>query len=401
MKILSITAQKPDSTGSGVFLTELVNEFASMGHEQAVIAGIYEEDQARLPEGTAFFPVVFSGGELPYPIVGMSDEMPYKSTRYRDMTEEMTAGFERAFKKTLRRAVKEFQPDLILCHHLYLLTAIVREELPFHKIVGICHNTDLRQMRKTGLRREFIARQIRKLDHILVPQKVQKQGVIKIYKADEAQISIVGVGYNNSLFYKREKVRESDQMIRLVFAGKIAEKKGVMSLIRSLSYLPYEKDRLVLKLAGGAGDEAEYRRIRELAKDAPYPVEFLGKLPQEELARVYNECDVFVLPSFFDSLPLALIEAAACGNRVVITELPGIRDWLTEHAPELPVRYVALPDLDNTDEADPQSLPAFEKELARRIAECAAMEGSPTPEMHHLSWKKICQRILEIGGGEA
>ena len=40
MKILSITAQKPHSTGSGVYLTELVNAFDRLGHSQAVSAGI-------------------------------------------------------------------------------------------------------------------------------------------------------------------------------------------------------------------------------------------------------------------------------------------------------------------------------------------------------------------------
>ena len=90
MKILSITAQKPNSTGSGVYLTELVKEYAAAGHVQAVVAGVYEEDNVELPDGVAFYPVYFLSEKLPYAIAGMSDEMPYKSTRYCDMTEEMT-----------------------------------------------------------------------------------------------------------------------------------------------------------------------------------------------------------------------------------------------------------------------------------------------------------------------
>lgn len=43
MKILSITAQKPNSTGSGVYLTELVKEYADEGYEQAVVAGVYRK----------------------------------------------------------------------------------------------------------------------------------------------------------------------------------------------------------------------------------------------------------------------------------------------------------------------------------------------------------------------
>ena len=40
LKILSITAQKPHSTGSGVYLTELVQAFHRKGCRQAVLAGI-------------------------------------------------------------------------------------------------------------------------------------------------------------------------------------------------------------------------------------------------------------------------------------------------------------------------------------------------------------------------
>lgn len=118
-----------------------------------------------------------------------------------------------------------------------------------------------------------------------------------------------------------------------MFAGKISEKKGVESLIRSLAYLPYEADKLEVYLAGGAGNETEYARICRLAEKAPYPVHFLGKLEQMELAKVYNTCDIFALPSFSEGLPLTVIEALACGDRVVMSDLPGIREWLDTYAP--------------------------------------------------------------------
>ena len=41
MRILSISAQKPDSTGSGVYLTEVVKALAEEGHRQAVVCGVY------------------------------------------------------------------------------------------------------------------------------------------------------------------------------------------------------------------------------------------------------------------------------------------------------------------------------------------------------------------------
>ena len=146
MKILSVTAQKPDSTGSGIYLTELVRGFKKKGITQSVIAGVTKADQVCLPEGVSFYPVYFEQGKLNFPIVGMSDEMPYPSTRYRDMTPKMEAAFKESFLKQLDEAVRDLNPDLILCHHLYLLTAIVREHFPDRKVFGFCHNTDLRQM---------------------------------------------------------------------------------------------------------------------------------------------------------------------------------------------------------------------------------------------------------------
>ena len=97
MRILSVSAQRPDSTGSGVYLTELVRGFDDLGQEQAVLAGVGPEDVSPFPENVAFFPVRYESAEMPFPICGMSDEMPYRSTRYRDMTQVMTAQFRAAF----------------------------------------------------------------------------------------------------------------------------------------------------------------------------------------------------------------------------------------------------------------------------------------------------------------
>ena len=75
-----------------------------------------------------------------------------------------------------------------------------------------------------------------------------------------------------------------------------------------------------LELAGGAGDEGEYQEIRELAEKCPFAVTFAGKITQQELAKKMNQSDVFVLPSFYEGLPLVIIEALACGTYVICTD---------------------------------------------------------------------------------
>lgn len=400
MRILSITAQKPNSTGSGVYLTELVKEYEILGHEQAVVAGVYREDLIELPDGVAFYPVYFCEEGLPYPIVGMSDEMPYISTKYCEMSPEMVEQFRSSFMSVIERAVEELQPDLILCHHLYLLTALVREHFPGRKVYGFCHNTDLRQMQKTDLEREFIRREIGKLDHIFVPQRAQEEGVLTLYPVDKEKITRVGMGYNNQIFHLAEESFDKEGVTSLVFAGKIAEKKGVKSLLRAMALLGDEKEldmnRVQLLLAGSTGNEEEYQMIEGLAGRCPCKVKFLGRLSQSELARVYQQSDIFVLPSFFEGIPLTVIEALACGDRVVMTDLPGIKEWIASVSSDADVRYVTLPRMRNADEPLEEDLPEFERMLADALKASVLQKETHLADVSQISWEAIAKEVLRL-----
>ena len=59
MRILSVTAQKPDSTGSGVFLTELVKGFEGLNCAQAVVCGGVKEAAISFPKDVAVYPVMY------------------------------------------------------------------------------------------------------------------------------------------------------------------------------------------------------------------------------------------------------------------------------------------------------------------------------------------------------
>ena len=404
MKILSVTAQKPDSTGSGVYLTELVKGFDKKGITQAVVAGITKADQVCLPERVRFYPVYFESEQLPYPITGMSDEMPYPSTRYSDLTGEMTEAFRRTFGAVLQKAVEELDPDVILCHHLYLLTSIVREMFPDKKVYGVSHGSDLRQIRKTEQNREYILQKIPLLDGIFALHEEQKEMICSIYGEQvREKVRVIGTGYNSDIFHPVSSDQETDpakrgKELKLIFAGKISEKKGVKSLIRSLDYLKDSGLTVFLELAGGAGDEREYQEIRELAGKCPFAVTFAGKITQQELAKKINQSDVFVLPSFFEGLPLVIIEALACGAYVICTDLPGIKNWIDQNLPDNGVVFVEPPKRVNEDEPVEEALPAFERELAGAIEGIAKVPG-PKPEKEHLeqiSWDGLCARLMQV-----
>ncbi len=395
MKILSILAQKPHSTGSGVYLTELVKAFDKLDCEQIVVAGIYKDDQASFPADVKFCPVYYNSEELPFAIPGMTNEMPYTSTVYSHMTPDMIEKFKRVFLNKISAIVEDFNPDIILCHHLYLLTALVKDNLPQYKVMCVCHGTDLRQIKKNPLENEYIKENIRKLDMILALHDEQKEDIAKTYGVDKTKIKVIGSGYNNTVFYDK-KLEKDKNHINLMYAGKLNQKKGVMHLIKSLEQLPYDKDKLTLKLAGGNGNEEEYNMLLKLISECKYPVKLLGKLNQQELAHEFNKSDVFILPSFFEGLPLVLIEALACGLKVISTDLPGIRDWMDENIPNNNITYIKLPKLINTDEPCKDEIPMFEKNIAEAIKKCVSNTFDSKPYLSNISWDGLGRRILAI-----
>ena len=52
-------------------------------------------------------------------------------------------------------------------------------------------------------------------------------------------------------------------------------------------------------------------------------VELLGWKEAEDLPSLYNSCDFFIHPSYFDPYPNAVLEAMACGNIVIASNTAG------------------------------------------------------------------------------
>lgn len=399
MRILNISAQKPDSTGSGTYLAALVASQIAAGHEAAVLCGAAPGDtQGELDSAARVFAVPFETPELPFCICGMSDVMPYPSTRYCDLTPTMAASFERAFGAAIDQAIAVFKPDAIICHHLYLLCALVRERVRGIPVCGVCHSTDIRQMLTHGLAHERIVAAVRRLDAVFSLHAEQADMIRRVYGVDPLRVHVIGTGYDHRVFCRDGQMAKVPGS--LVFVGKVCVKKGVESLVHAMGRFGEDSDaargvrpsRLVL--VGGHGDADEYERIARASGDSPVPVKFAGRLSRDELVRAYREAEVFVLPSFYEGLPLVPIEAMACGCKVVMTDLPGVRPWLETALPGAPVTWVTPPRMTDVDTPDARDCQRFEHALADAVAQSLA-EPISTFDPSAVSWDACWARILE------
>lgn len=409
MRILTILTQKPFSTGSGMYLTGVINALREMGHEQALVAGIMADESIpeqnasfRSEEGRAdiaLYPVYYGTEEVPFPVVGMSDQMPYTSTRYKDLTAEQEEALKAAFHKVISKAVAEFQPDLILCHHLYLLTSWVRDWFPEHRIYGICHGSDLRQFRQNETWREQVRNAVQKLDRVYALHAVQKKQIEELMGCGD--VRILGSAIDQSVFCMDPSEEPADTIGNadkktILYVGKRSRSKGVPSLLRAVTKLAENCPNLRLVLVGGPGNEAEMQKIQAQIDTCPCEVVLPGLLPPKEVAKWYRKADCFVLPSFYEGLPLVIFEARACGAPVVCTNLPGVKEWADGNVPGHAIAYVPAPSMVAVDEPLKEALPAYEEALSRAIWEklSGGREAEPIPDLRELTWQAVAERIL-------
>ncbi|MGH8236536.1 MAG: glycosyltransferase family 4 protein, partial [Steroidobacteraceae bacterium] len=117
--------------------------------------------------------------------------------------------------------------------------------------------------------------------------------------------------------------------VRLVFLGLLARAKGVFDLIDALTRLSPEclgRTRLVL---AGNGDLTPVRELAERRGLARF-VEVRDWLSPAERDRLLASADAFVLPSYIEGLPMALLESMAWGLPVISTAVGSIPEHVRD-----------------------------------------------------------------------
>ena len=103
-----------------------------------------------------------------------------------------------------------------------------------------------------------------------------------------------------------KKDNESDP-IRILFAGRLIQKKGISILIDALKYIDKNLNYKIL-IYGEGKEEVNIRgKVKNLRLEDK--VHFMGKVPYEKMSNVYSEADIFVMPSIRESGGSVLVEA--------------------------------------------------------------------------------------------
>ncbi len=396
MRILHILSQRPDSTGSGIYLNEILKNSRNAGYTNHLICG--------LPYGETTVPksidkdhcdlIHFETDDLPFPIVGMSDIMPYASTRFCDLTSTQLEQYLKKFRGTIKQAIEEFKPDIIHSHHLWLATSLIPDLVSDIPIVTNCHGSDIRQFNNLPALAQKVQSGCIKLDHIFALSCSQRDDIANLYKIDKNRISIVGGGFNSKLF-NTNKRSESTDCLRMLYAGKLSYAKGVPYLLKALSQLKQTNYQLTLV---GAGTGKEREDCLSLVKDNKQ-VTILPPVSQQELAILLKSTDLFVLPSLFEGMPLVVLEALACGCDVLTTQLAGATEIIARTKTEK-LKLITLPKNHSPNRLINDHQDIFinniYKQLDDTLNSLSNHKNHNSYSIAHFNWENVFDRINKV-----
>ena len=268
----------------------------------------------------------------------MVDYFKNLSNRFK-MATMLDTPFSAPFR--IRKEIKDY--EIVHIHEHRQTLAIIashfarKNNIPY---IVQAHGSVLPFFQKEGLKNLFDKVFGFKILHnaacVLALTEVEKEQYLKM-GVDEDKIEIVPLGINLEEYENlpdygrfRSKFNISDDDKLILFVGRIHEIKGLDLLIDSFNDLIDLNENKNIKLAIVGPDDgylAELEdKIRAYSLDDNLIV--TGPLYKEEKQEALVDCDLFVMPSKYESFTTSGLEAMACSKPLVLTKNNHIHDWV-------------------------------------------------------------------------
>lgn len=116
---------------------------------------------------------------------------------------------------------------------------------------------------------------------------------------------------------------KSDGIVHMLYLGLIVERKGIYDLLDVISSHRQEFEGKIILHIGGNG---EIEKLKTIIKHQTLDniIKYEGWVDNEKKIELLNLCDVFVLPSYVEGLPLSILEAMSYNLSIISTPVGGI-----------------------------------------------------------------------------
>lgn len=143
------------------------------------------------------------------------------------------------------------------------------------------------------------------------------------------KLEVVRLGVDLDLFVPVQDRQEAGAVTQIVCVGRLVPAKGQLILVSAVAKLAAEGYAVRLRLVGDGEDR---RRIEDCIRQnhLEHAVQLDGALNHEQTRQVLRSADLFVLASFAEGLPVALMEAMAMEIPCISTFVAGIPELIRD-----------------------------------------------------------------------
>ncbi len=155
------------------------------------------------------------------------------------------------------------------------------------------------------------------VEKIIVLSEEWKKSLATIVGAEDIQVVNNPVGSATLLNLNRECIRG-----KILYLGLLSRDKGIYDLLYAVKDLKNRIPEIMLEI-GGVG---EFEKIRHMIKkfNLEKDVKILGWVDLKRKKELLSTASVFVLPSYYEGVPISILESLAVGLPVVSTNVGGI-----------------------------------------------------------------------------
>ncbi len=251
------------------------------------------------------------------------------------------------------RVLKWLTPHRKLASDTYDLAVFLKKYGPFDCIEAQCEEPDglvvsvLSRFRKLppwmvsvfSLRYAFIEGRPRfallkvfqhvlnRADLVKVHSPLVMRTIREVYGITNPHVKIVPPNLAISFLRHLRPIPVGADPNRILCAGALNEKKGVLDFIRAVKILHPKYPDWIFSIAGGSTSRDGYEAILKKEGEG-LPILWLGSLKPEAFQIEITRSKLVVIPSRFDEFNRAGVEVTLCGRPLVITESCGVSDWV-------------------------------------------------------------------------
>lgn len=197
-------------------------------------------------------------------------------------------------------------------------------------IIVTIHGSDLRMaIDSTGILRKIFIYVCKKAIHLNCVSEVQKKEIEKLGIRNK-KMSIIPMGVDE-IFLEKGKNREKEITKRpftILSNRNLLPIYNVSLLIQAIPVVLKEEPQIKFLIAGDGSEKENLKREVENL-NLSSSVQFLGRIPHNEMPDLLAQSDIYVSTSLYDGTSVSLLEAMACGTFPIVTDIPSNREWIT------------------------------------------------------------------------